>query len=367
MNKKVSANNYSEKYNELTSTLIKKLFDMQERKNIVFSPFSIIMLLGIVTGAVDGAARDELLMILGKKYTYTEIQEILCEMQKIFTSNGELISSNAVCVRADIMKSINPDFEKSLVEYGGKLFPSNNIVEEVNAWVNEKTKGMITDIADESMKDMFACIMNAIAFEADWMEQYDEDEIYEDDFTNADGSISPIQMMDSTEYTYIENSFFTGFVKLYKDGDYLFVGLLPKKKVPTFIKRAINDLDFSEIMKKTSHTKVYVSMPEFKIDFEKTLNETLMEMGATTVFSPNADFSPMTTEWAKIDSVIHKAHIEVDRKGTKAAAVTAGIVVCGAAPMMEDYKKVCLNRPFVYAIVHRETKLPIFVGMMNKV
>ena len=366
MNKKVSVNNYSEKYNEHTSTLIKKLFDLNERKNTVFSPFSIIMLLGIVTGAVDGAARDELLKILGKKYSYADIQEILSEMQKVFTSNGELISSSAVCVREDVMKSINSDYEKSLVEYDGKLFSSKNIVEDVNAWVKEKTKGMITDIAGDSMKDMLACIMNAIAFEADWMEQYDEDEIYEDDFTNADGTVSQVQMMDSTEHTYIENYFFKGFVKPYKDGDYLFVGLLPKKKVPTFIKRAINDLDFSEIMEKTSDTKVYVSMPEFKIDFEKTLNETLMEMGATTVFSPDADFSPLTSEWAKIDSVIHKAHIEVDRKGTKAAAVTAAIVECGAAPMMEDQKEVCLNRPFVYAIVHRETKLPVFVGMMNQ-
>lgn len=67
-----------------------------------------------------------------------------------------------------------------------------------------------------------------------------------------------------------------------------------------------------------------------------------------------------------MESIIHKAHFEVDRKGTKAAAVTMGVVCAGCAPMMEDFKTICLDRPFVYAIVHNEMGLPVFAGIMNK-
>ena len=67
-----------------------------------------------------------------------------------------------------------------------------------------------------------------------------------------------------------------------------------------------------------------------------------------------------------MESIIHKAHFEVDRKGTKAAAVIMGVVCAGCAPMMEDFKTICLDRPFVYAIVHNETGLPVFAGIMNK-
>lgn len=73
----------------------------------------------------------------------------------------------------------------------------------------------------------------------------------------------------------------------------------------------------------------------------------------------------MSREWLKVDSIVHKAHIEVDRKGTKAAAVTMAFVVAGCAPL-GGFKSVVLNRPFVYAIMNRETKLPVFAGIYNQ-
>ena len=72
----------------------------------------------------------------------------------------------------------------------------------------------------------------------------------------------------------------------------------------------------------------------------------------------------MSSEWLKMAAIIHKARIEVDRHGTKAAAVTMGIVYAGAAPRF-DYKIVELDRPFVYAIMHNETGLPVFTGVVN--
>ena len=68
-----------------------------------------------------------------------------------------------------------------------------------------------------------------------------------------------------------------------------------------------------------------------------------------------------------MDAIIHKAHIEVDRKGTKAAAVSLGIVVCGCAPQPEEFKEVRLDRPFIYAIMHNQTGLPVFAGVTNYV
>ena len=63
-------------------------------------------------------------------------------------------------------------------------------------------------------------------------------------------------------------------------------------------------------------------------------------------------------------AIIHKARVEVDRQGTKAAAVTTGLLFAGAAPLL-DYKTVELDRPFVYAIMHNETGLPVFTGIVN--
>ena len=115
-----------------------------------------------------------------------------------------------------------------------------------------------------------------------------------------------------------------------------------------------------------SYKKVIVSMPEFSCDSKLDLKEYCKELGINTLFTDNADFSPASRAWLKVDAILHKAHVEVDRKGTKAAAVTMAGVVCAGAAVMEETKIVRLDRPFIYAVMHKETKLPVFVGIMNK-
>ena len=105
-------------------------------------------------------------------------------------------------------------------------------------------------------------------------------------------------------------------------------------------------------------------MPEFTYDFGEDLTGICRDIGIATLFTPEAEFSPMSSERLKVDSIIHKAHIEVDRMGTKAAAVTMAFAVAGCAPDM-NYKEVCLDRPFVYAIMNTETGLPVFTGIFN--
>ena len=368
---------YSEKYNDITANVM-RYFAGDLKENMVFSPFSIFMLLSIAADSVDGETRQQVLDVIGADLPFEEYRDMISVMQSTFmdegtqdlekkgcTTGGNLVSSNAVCVQEKIKSSITPGYEDRIAKYQGRLFASKDIARDVNAWVNEKTKGMIPKVADESMSQMMACMMNAIAFEADWQKKYEEDDIGEGDFTNADGSVSEVQMLDSTEHTYIENEFFTGFVKPYKGNNYSYMALLPKKKGPSFRKRSLNSINFTKLLEDSIRMKVYVTMPEFKYDFGKDLTSLFKTMGIEKLFSPQADFSPMSSEWLKMEAILHKAHIEVDSKGTKAAAVTIGIVTCGCAPVMEEYRTVTLDRPFIYAIIHNETGLPVFAGIMN--
>ena len=107
-----------------------------------------------------------------------------------------------------------------------------------------------------------------------------------------------------------------------------------------------------------------VALPEFRYDLSESLKELCESYGIQTIFSDHADFSPMSSEWLKVDDILHKAHIEVDRKGTKAAAVTAFMMVGAGLPDF-DMKRVILDRPFFYAIMHKSTGLPVFVGAVN--
>jgi serpin B len=174
-------------------------------------------------------------------------------------------------------------------------------------------------------------------------------------------------MLYSKEGYYIENEFFTGFRKPYKGNQYSFMALLPKKpRNDRFFRKAIEKIDFTRIFESARLKDVHVSMPEFTTEFGTDLKGLFMNMGIKEIFSDRADFSPLSGAWLKADSIIHKAKIEVDRKGTKAAAVTAMFVYAAGIPSFE-YKVVDLDRPFVYAIVHNETGLPVFTGVVNEI
>lgn len=69
-----------------------------------------------------------------------------------------------------------------------------------------------------------------------------------------------------------------------------------------------------------------------------------------------------------IDDVLHKTHIELDRNGTKAAAVTA-VIVDKATAVLDPPKpkEVYLDRPFVYALVDTKTGCPLLLGVVEEI
>lgn len=360
---------YSKEYNRISQLLLENFLKKKPGENIVFSPFSVILLLGIAAHATDGKTREEILNVIAPEMDMEQLINILSELQKVLSENKQLISSNAVCVRSDHKKNIHRTYSYELSElFDGKLFTSKNMAKAVNKWVSQKTGKMITKLADEeAFKDAVACLMNAIAFEAGWAREYKEKDIFPGTFRNADGTVIETDMLHSEENLFIEDEFFRGVIKPYKNHEFSFMALLPLKDDMTFMINAARQIDFSRLFDKASHIKVETAIPEFKNDFSDELNDFCRESGIHDIFRDSADFSNMSRKNIKADKILHKAHIEVDRQGTKAAAVTAIINVVGCPPDMIRYERVILNRPFIYAVIHNSTGLPVFTGITNKI
>lgn len=107
-------------------------------------------------------------------------------------------------------------------------------------------------------------------------------------------------------------------------------------------------------------------MPGFTYTSSMNLNDTLKAMGMTDMFAENADFSKLGSSslgGIYCSEVCQKVFIQVDRNGTKAAAVTWGGMKDMA--MEEEPPRVVLDRPFVYAIADNATGLPIFIGVVT--
>jgi serpin B len=104
-------------------------------------------------------------------------------------------------------------------------------------------------------------------------------------------------------------------------------------------------------------------MPKFKFDSSFSLKEVLTEMGMPDAFSPDdADFSGMTGgRELFISDVLHKAFVDVEEKGTEAAAATAVVVGVTSVPQ-EPSVQVTIDHPFIFLIRDIETGAILFVG-----
>ncbi|CAL1297712.1 unnamed protein product [Larinioides sclopetarius] len=119
-----------------------------------------------------------------------------------------------------------------------------------------------------------------------------------------------------------------------------------------------------EIQRRLYRTKVDVSIPKFKLRFEKELSPEIRALGANQIFSGAADFSRMTSRRnVEVSQVVHKAVLEVNEKGSEAAAVTGIIVAYMRASRRTPQFKV--DHPFLFAILEKSSNMILFLGRVN--
>ena len=150
--------------------------------------------------------------------------------------------------------------------------------------------------------------------------------------------------------------------------------LLPNEGVT--VQEYVDSLTGEHLMRLLSNPEkvtVFATMPKFETEYSVEMSESLMEMGMTDAFDYRiSDFSRLGTYNADglnicINRVLHKTFISVSEKGTRAGAATAVEMVAEGALLIEDYKTVTLDRPFVYMLIDCQTNLPFFIGTMMDV
>ena len=107
-----------------------------------------------------------------------------------------------------------------------------------------------------------------------------------------------------------------------------------------------------------------LALPKFGIETKTDLASTLAALGMPTAFDERANFSGITTaEPLEISDVIHQANIDVDEKGTEAAAATA--VVIRATGMPAEPVTLGVDRPFLFAVRDVPTGTILFLGRVG--
>ena len=349
--------------------------DLANGKNTLVSPSSAAFALGMTANGADGSTLKQMLDVMGGGVdmdTFNSNMNLwISRTHENNTDKSKLSIANSVWVKDKDNLTTTEQFAKSCKEvYNAEMFKAPfdmGTVKKVNDWVSEKTDKMIPSLIEQFSGDEIMCLINCIAFDSEWEQQYSDTQVKQDQkFTNANGDEVKCTMLSSTEKCYVANDRATGFVKNYKGGKYAFMAVLPDKD--TDIADYVSSMSETELCdlyaKRTNEYDVYTKLPQFKFDYGTELQDYLSQMGMTDAFTGNADFSKMfENTQAAISKVIHKTHIELSAKGTKAAAATAVIMTEATAELKDEKPKtVYLDRSFLFAIMDTELGVPVFIG-----
>jgi serpin B len=375
---KVKAVDLKEDFFKSTADFSVELFKSAYSKgeNSLVSPTSVYMALGMTANGAAGNTAKEFEALLGKyglnmKALNTYYYSLANKLTKV--ESGKVSIANSIWYKEDESLDIKKDFLQINADYYNASaykadFSSQQTISDINNWVKGNTGGLVEKIIDKIDRQSVMYLINAVYFEDKWKKEYKKENIQEYDFNLADGTTKPAEFMHSEEYGYINDVDVQGFIKPYKNGRYSFVALLPKEgiNIDDYIK-SLSGEKFSSLVKNKSSEKVNAAIPKFKAEYEVQLSKSLQQMGLIECFNEaDANFKNMGSSKNGnifVGEVLHKTYISVDDQGTKAAAVTSVEVNTTSAEIVPN---VILNRPFVYAIVDNESKLPLFMGTMMK-
>lgn len=351
---------------------------MEEEKNTLISPLSVLYALAMTANGADGETLTQMEKVLGMDVDNLN-SYMLAYLDLLPESKDYKMSlANSIWFKDDPDFIIEQNFLQTNADYYGagayKAAFDEGTRNDINNWVKEHTDGMIPEIIDEIPNEAIMYLVNALAFDAKWADEYEEHQIREGRFTLEDGTRQAVDMLHSEEYTYLEDDLATGFIKYYKDRRYAFVAMLPNEGVT--VSQYVDSLTgehLQELLNNPQDLTVFASIPKFETEYDIEMSEVLQEMGMTDAFDWRvADFSRLGTYNVDgmnicINRVLHKTFISVSEQGTRAGAATAVEMVAEGAMEIVEFKEVVLDRPFVYMLIDCETNLPFFIGTMMNV
>ena len=350
----------------------------EQDKNIFISPFSISVALAMTLNGAAGETEQAMTNTLQLQGLDAEAINVGYAglRQTLLTADPKvtLAIANSLWARQGV--PFKQDFlQRNAQFFGAEIstldFDDPNASKTINKWVDTNTMGKIKKVVgDKISPDQVLFLINAIYFKGTWQEEFDPSETREGPFYLATGDVKQVPMMRQKRgYPYYRGERFQAIRLAYGDGQMSMYIFLPDREsdLNSFLEN-LNAESWENWMSPFHRRGVSLVMPKFKLEYERSLNNTLKALGMDIAFAPNlADFSRMAPleilgENLYIGEVLHKTFVEVNEEGTEAAAVTS------VAPSITSVRpppiRFTIDRPFFFAIRDNQTKTVLFMGVV---
>lgn len=366
-----AADRVRDRIHQFTATLLRHLPDTAQ----VISPASLYFALINLRMGLAGEAKtmadrvlvppdmSEATFAAGLEHLVTESFDGPISDELTISMNQLLVAQEGQYWRESYLDTV-----RSLMTDLGTLDFANDpalAAETLNDWADSRTAGMIPEIF-ESAADIdpatLLMVLNAVYFKGLWQKPFD-DEPFEADFQSDSGTTRKPFMKQTGKFFYREADG-VQFVDLpYHGGASMQIALGPRETPLADVADALFALDEGELEKREGT----VVMPVFRVESDSDLIETLAATGLGHIFRDLGETvffeDPATLAVSNVRQLIR---LEVDRKGTEAAAVTVIPMVRAALLPPDDREPFVMeiNRPFAFRIVYRG--LPLFGGLITE-
>ena len=360
--------------NSFAFSLYNKTMGMNSR---VVSPLSVTYLMSMLANGADGETQKQILATLGwagEGIQQPSLQDINDYSRMLIEKTARLDKAvtveiaNYVAVNKEF--KLNSKFQKSVErDYKAGVeslnFTSPSTLKHINDWCNDRTHGMIPSIINELDPDAVSYLMNAIYFNGTWKDKFSKEETKQEMFRGYTRDIQYVDMMHRHgEYFYADGDGYSAVSIPYGNGAFRMTVILPTEG--SFLRDVMASMDggkFQALQRSMEKCNVDLKIPRFTTEVDLPLNDIISALGAPLIFSSQADFSQFARGDFYVSKMFQKAKIEVSEEGTKAAAVTAAIMMMSAVrPEKKRNVVFHADSPFAYIISENSTGSIYFMG-----
>jgi len=366
-----------ELFTQSVQTFSDKLFFAtgSQVQNRMISPLSVLLALGMTANGAAGETQQEILGVLtDSSLSLEDLNQASLAYLKQTPKEVSIANSLWANDRMDLSSTFLARVRKAYRAEASNLdFQAQKSTKVINDWVKDATKGAIDSIIDEVQPDMMLYLINAISFKDAWRSEFEIRATRTMTFHAERGDIQTPFLNQQSHFRYLHQNRASYLYLPYKNERYTMVTILPDKEcgVYSFLETQKQTSFSASLFKCLDHAGyeyIDLSLPKFESRYSDSLKDELQDLGMRRSFDAGlADFSAMLASnkpEAVIDEVLHKTFIRVDEAGTEAAAVTAVMMKATSMAPMQSLRLV-LDRPFVYAILDLERRIPLFLGVLD--
>lgn len=346
---------------------------MDPESNQFFSSYGILSILLLLDAGAEGKTKTEIEEALG-------IHDLAAFIAAYDQLNGQIEKgcTNATAIYIDKSLPQAEDFQSYYLPAVSPLHASVSFVDfikdtekikkAITKWVKEKTKGLIKDYQSQIDPESVADFLNVLYFDGHWKKPFLSKSTEKRTFYGKTQE-TKVDMMHIYDESFLYNTY--GKFKIvelnYQEEGMVCDVIMPLDENDDLMTlwESLSSPEKENLLScPKEETELHVlGLPKITEDITYDhLTEMLQKLGMTTMFSSEADFSHIA-ENLYVSSMIQRAKVKFDEKGTKAAAVTEASVKASA--MRTDTVDFIADHPYLFVIRDTKTGLILFTGLIN--